>query len=564
MKKLVTVVLSALIFVMMNFAAVGCAPPGGDDIEEIDTDKTQLYVFNFDGGYGTEWLRKAKERFEALYAEKPYEEGKKGVQIVISPLKKILDGVKNNILTNKEEIYFTEYAYYNTLRAEGLLGDITPAVIGDLEEFGDEKGTTIESKLTDEHKDYLRVQEDGESHYYGIPHYAGYMGITYNVDLFTQYGAYLREKPVDGTLEGKFLFRTPGAKKSAGPDGVPGNMDDGLPRTYSEFYDLCEYLSKRGVTPLNWTGKDYKAYLTWFHAALAAQNDGLTETMRLYTQAGSAANLGTIENGVFVKDAAPTDIHSGNGYEMFRSEGRYRAYEFLEKIVTTTTYRYDKAFSSTQDILTAQDTLIKTGMPGEPVIGMLIDGAWWESEATESFDELVAAGNEDRAKDKMNFAFMPLPKADEMADDNKLTLFDQMYSMCFMKSNVAEWKKPLIYDFIKFINSNESLMEFTEITGVPKALKYNVTDMSSMTTYAKSLIQLKQSADIVYPFSGTELYLQNQGAFAPEQLCWFTASNGQKIQYPAEKMHDESRTTAEDIFSGNYAYWKDNWAKLQK
>ena len=57
---------------------------GGTGItEEVDYSRTQLYVSNFNGGYGDEWLYKLKTRFEEFYKETIFEEGKKGVQVLI-------------------------------------------------------------------------------------------------------------------------------------------------------------------------------------------------------------------------------------------------------------------------------------------------------------------------------------------------------------------------------------------------------------------------------------------------------------------------------------------------
>ena len=49
----VTVALSAI---MLTTALAGCTPKGQQGDEPVDKTKTQLYVFNYDGGVGTEWL----------------------------------------------------------------------------------------------------------------------------------------------------------------------------------------------------------------------------------------------------------------------------------------------------------------------------------------------------------------------------------------------------------------------------------------------------------------------------------------------------------------------------
>lgn len=65
--KIVALVLSVVC--VMPFAACG-ERGGGEDLNKpTDNTKTQLSVFNYDGGFGNEWLKKARDRFEAEYAD---------------------------------------------------------------------------------------------------------------------------------------------------------------------------------------------------------------------------------------------------------------------------------------------------------------------------------------------------------------------------------------------------------------------------------------------------------------------------------------------------------------
>ncbi|MBQ6844576.1 MAG: hypothetical protein IJO60_08090, partial [Agathobacter sp.] len=163
------VLLLALIMVL-SLMACGGKETGGDgtDSEKVDSNRTQLYVYNFAGGFGAEWLAAAKERFEELHKDDVYEDGKKGVQIVINNSKTSADAMMNQIEYNKEEVYFTELAYYYSLKEAGVLGDITEAVTKDLSVYGDTEGSTILSKMTDDQKAFYGVDENGETHYYGL------------------------------------------------------------------------------------------------------------------------------------------------------------------------------------------------------------------------------------------------------------------------------------------------------------------------------------------------------------------------------------------------------------
>ena len=60
----------------------------GANVEEIDKNRTQLYVYNCNSGFGTEWIAGVKARYEELHKNDVYEEGKKGIQIIINNEKK--------------------------------------------------------------------------------------------------------------------------------------------------------------------------------------------------------------------------------------------------------------------------------------------------------------------------------------------------------------------------------------------------------------------------------------------------------------------------------------------
>ncbi len=178
LKKLLTLLLAGLLCFPIA-ACGGTRGPGGGggggfQQEEIDPDRYQLYVYNFNGGYGSDWLAAVKTRYEELHKNDVYPGGKVGVQIYINPQKTSIESITNQILDNRDEIYFTEYAYYYTLKDAGVLRDITDAVTADLAAYGDPEGTTIESKMTGEQKAYYGITEDdGKVHYYGLPHYSG-------------------------------------------------------------------------------------------------------------------------------------------------------------------------------------------------------------------------------------------------------------------------------------------------------------------------------------------------------------------------------------------------------
>lgn len=571
-KRLLAIVATALCAILICPLSA-CNKSGDPDAEKVDPTRTQLYVRNYDGGYGSEWLYSAKERFEEAYRDVSYEDGKTGVQIIINKDRRKANVLASQILDDKYEVYFTEEAYYYTLLNENhALGDITEAVTADLSPFGDTAGKTILDKLSDEQKEYYGVSgDDGKKHYYGVPHYAGNMQIAYNVELFEEKGFYFKkDADLSGSLEDCFVAPKSTAAteaRSAGPDGKERTYDDGLPATYDEFYLLCDFIKQNSCTPLLWSGEVYQYYLTGLMRMLASDFEGLQQMSLNYTLDAEAKTLGTIQNGQFVRDAQTTVIGDNNRCEIARQEGKYRALQFMQTITEqvggVNKYAHPKAYNS---VFLNKDTQAeylfagKDGVTGD--IAMLIDGIWWQNEASATFERMVNAYGDEYSSMNRNFATMPLPKAsyekvNEVKNSDKtMTIYDQMLSLCFMKANVADWKKPLAKEFIKFVNSDESLIEFTQITNAPKALRYTMTDKQkeSLTPYGRSVMSLREHADIVYPYSNRTAFINNQASFGS---LFYSKINSTTNNYAPELLKDK-RATAETWFSGMYEYQKND------
>lgn len=132
---------------LMSGSLVACGGGGGDSsggntgaTEKVDPNRYQLNVSYYDGGYGSAWLTKLKERYEAAHVNDVYD-GKTGVQVMLYPNKTKAGGLVDLGLT--DDVYFTEFAYYYQLLAQGALGDITDAVTGtkaDLSVYNEEIG----------------------------------------------------------------------------------------------------------------------------------------------------------------------------------------------------------------------------------------------------------------------------------------------------------------------------------------------------------------------------------------------------------------------------------------
>ena len=229
MKKFLSKLMASIVSLSACAGLVSCGGVGGGTRQNAED---TIYVYNFNGGYGSAWLEKAKVAYEAKNPN---------VTIKINKQKPISGLSSTDVATGRDELWFSDMTPYYTFWADGVVDSITPALTAANPYDG---GKTIESKLTAEQKEFLKI--NGE--YYAVPHYSGYMGLFYNVETFEDYGFYLKkDKPTETYAENPDGYFTSYAEDfSYGPDGEEGTYDDGLPATYEEFLYLLDYMSKNG------------------------------------------------------------------------------------------------------------------------------------------------------------------------------------------------------------------------------------------------------------------------------------------------------------------------------
>ena len=126
MKKFFAILMGCALFCTMLMPTFGCSKT----VEEVDDTKTSICIANYNGGVGEVWLENVKTRFEEKYKDVSYEEGKKGVQIILDHDKKY-DGT--GVLTSlpsdtQHELYFSQLMAYNEYAASGSVMDLTELV----------------------------------------------------------------------------------------------------------------------------------------------------------------------------------------------------------------------------------------------------------------------------------------------------------------------------------------------------------------------------------------------------------------------------------------------------
>lgn len=572
MKKLLLGALSLIMALGCTVACGGNNNGGTSDVGSASekpsgvTNPYALKVFNFNGGYGSEWLSALEKRYEAEKAGKTITiDGKTydGIDVQIDAVKKVMKEMAGTYNFATNHVYFHEDVWYTTyLRNGNTFADMTEALTTDNPY---EPGTTLESKLSAEQKAYFNV--DGK--YYGIPHYAGYVGVNYDIDLFEEKGYYLKDGySYNGdTATLAACFTNVAAEKTAGPDGKKGTDDDGLPTTYDEFFMLCGWITQNGDTPITWDNGNRQKYLNWFISSLAASYEGLEQTNLNYTFSGTAKNLVSVANDGTVTKLPETEISSENGYELAKQAGKYYGLTFIEQLAKNDWYYSPAGLTNTD----AQDKFIQ-GI-GETYVAMLMDGVWWENEADSTFTSEELAGMPSR-KDR-NYGFMPLPaatneKATERANalnagKNGYTLLDTHNSLCFIGKGLSEDARKLAIDFIQFAYTDNSLAEFSITTDTTKALKYTMSDAdkAKMSAYGRSIINMQERADVVYSFSREKFYQDNEASLADYDAAFRAEVDGNTVSVPLDSF--VGGKSVKTYFDGLYTYRKNTlWNSLAK
>lgn len=498
----------------------------------VDNTKSQLYISNHDGGYGSTWLDRTIARFTEKYAEVSFEEGKQGVQIWVDKNKTLGTSLVGTIAGSSSEIFFCESGYYYSFVNNDLILDITDIVTETKHEYQgivNYNEESIESKLSQEQRTYYGVQEsDGETHYYALPHYQSFRNIVYNIDLFEERGFYFAsdgtEKDaanytvVNGTKVYEFVGRDQSKRKSAGPDGNYGTFDDGLPATYEQFFALCERLYSSNVIPVSWTGR-YQEYFTDFMTAIYADFEGAEQIKLNYTLDGMATSLVDIDENGDVTPLPDEQIDNTKGYLLAKQEGRYRTLQFAEQLINNSDkYIYPQSWSGNQTHMNAQTDFIRSYYdPSMQPIAMLFEGIYWENEAENTFPTLSQYGVNSRMD--VNYGVMPIPKYSDGQIGHERTLFEYLNAVAFINANIDESKIELAKCFLQFCYTDEELVDFTITSGCPKAVDYELGDkIDELSTYGQSVWYIKENSTIVYPCSTNSLYKSYPSTFLAENF----------------------------------------------
>ncbi|MBQ8876892.1 MAG: extracellular solute-binding protein [Clostridia bacterium] len=558
-KKGLTRALALALCAIAAVPAAACSTTGGSGGEAIDSSRTQVRVYHYNAGYGDKWVYELKTNFEALMADRSFEEGKTGVQVLIT----------GDMSARTAEQWRAEQ--YDVLFLENpqeIYTMVTTGVLESLDSIAkvanpDDNNQTIISKMTEQQQ--AAYTYDG--HLYAFPHYAGNYGIIYNRDMFEQKGFFLAAEPDEDT--GDILISATNPTKSVGPDGQPGTEDDGLPRTYQEFYDLCAEIDAAGIDPLCWPGQYQTHHIMQFVDNLTISNLGYEQANLNYTMDGTATDLIVFNDDGSIKfeDDGETpvvesvEINEENAYLLARQKGKYDAFKFFQTILSNEdNYNEQDSIKDTRrSHVEMQQMFLENGSLGMRENAMLVDGCWWQMEADATFERMKSY-DEKWAKENRKFGWMPLPQPTEEAAEaiangtKKSTFSDYLNAVACIKSGLTDAAREASLEFLKYAYTDEALANFTYTVGATIGVEYlDVVDRSKLTYYESTLIDYINKSDIVYPISGTKTYISNVSAFmAQKKYC----SPGVQDVLEAFAPYKAKNMSAEEYFIGHQNHFK--------
>lgn len=523
-----------LAVVMAGVAAcsmVACGG-GGDSGGGAQADTTVIAIANYELGVGRAWLDAATKRFSEKAKNLSYQEGKTGVSFEIQ-----VGSVNSSTMnTSANHIFFDEAnSDVRTLAQKGYLMDISDIVTEKLTEYNENK--TIEDKID---VNYRQMLKGNDGKYYGLPNTEWYPGVVYDVETFTNYGLYLAAPDaVDSTTwscnYGTAKFVGKGAdnefgtaddgKKSCGNDGEYGTADDGLPTTLVEFLVLCDYMSKRGVTPITMSGA-YELYgnylIEGLWASLAGAEgmatnftfDGELEVVDGWTEEPLFDGISYIKKPTTKK----VDVTEATGYYARDAVARYYATAMLEIIQKEGWFSEDASNSNISHTDTQGNFIFGEHADNAKAIGMMIEGSYWYIESVNcgNFEDYYGATE----KSERNLAWMSLPTSLNQpvtaGNGRESVMLETAIAYGFINANIKdEGLKQACKDFLQFLYTDESLREFTVVSGTPKAVSYTMTDAdkAKLDAFPLSVWNAKENGTVVYCGGQTNTFLTQATSF---------------------------------------------------
>ncbi len=560
-KKFLSLCLAAL----MVTPLIACGGGGGGDDSSSaggggsggGDRPNKLYIGNYDGAAGHEWLNYYEQEFEKIHTDVDVIQTNKKDEFQDTAL-------MNSVLAGENDMYFTDHSDYRQFANAGVMEDITDVVTGKFYTADGElapagQGThSIIDRMMPEYIPLYNLGTEQQPLYYGVPEFYNIAGFNYDADLFN-------EKDWFFDADGDIGVKDTDPNVGPGPDGISGNADDGEPETWEDFVELLEAIRGSGnVTPFTWSGH-YAYPRQYVLNAVRAQYEGKANMDVFYSLNGTHSEVG--------------EVTEATGYKLWDSNGIKAMLMAAKEIASNPKNYSSNSVGSTSTHLYAQNEFVLS-ISTNNRIAMLLESSYWENEARGTFNTMEEVG-EEYGYGQRDFRCMSMPRfkgTDGIPDsqNTKSTYWgDSSQKFVFLKRDGAN--KEIAKEFYKFIHTRHNMAMFTVYSGTfrPYDYKVNETEMEGASKFLTNLMEkvLDPNAEVVISdqFSGFRKYSTsgdwNLATYAFKMLVDNNSNNkvdskDDTILEPIHYFRFDAGKTVNDYWNGMKAYYNETqWAE---
>lgn len=537
-------------------------------------DEFTVYISVYNGGYGVSWIEDLAAEFNKTQTE--YK-----VEIVAEKSPTVQQEIEQDI--SMYSAVFSCEPNQQGLIAKDKLVDLTDFL--SVKPDG-ENGLTIRDKIKN-YDTWADCQSYGGEGIYGLPYGDSIIGYVFDYDFFVDnlfLNFAMPEDEAELEAQGIKYTRTGEERRpfayseatgvceageyitSAGKDGEFGTYDDGQPETEEEYMEMLGKIAGKGMKAYISSGinKDYSNEIIY---AIFAQYEGI-DGWNTFVDFDSNEKEVTLESG------EKTVITIDNGYKVYGMEGLKKAYQFISNTQANSMYMHAACNQLSISHTDAQSLYLLGYRNAADNIqsAMLVDGAWWENEATGTFNFFAENNEPDRAKGKKDYRYMLFPKLSGSpygldGNGNGSVFAARDTGSVYIIKNQSDAKIQVTKDFIAYTLTEEALCKFTRETGTMRPYVYNLTesDLAQMTPFARTVYTMyndSENISIIRPYvdlnSAPVNYATDKGT---TYLVSSRFMDGAAYTYTGVLYDGLLKTDYQSFFEGTRDYYDANtWA----
>ncbi len=443
-KKFMAIVVSLLLLCTFAFGMSGCNG-AGDGAKE-----GELTIRYFLGGYGDQWMKNAKAKFEASH---------EGVKVVLDGRSDVTDIMRSQVNSGKNlaDIYWL--AEMEEWREYVALGKITS-----LKDVYEAEVNTSEGKI--KIKDYLMpnvCQSRYLSRVPGVPEEPWTMSLA-----FMQTGIVYNEE---------MLLSTKHTTAKAGEWSV-GDTWTAPPETVTDLISYCDDLTAVGITPFAFAGKE-SDWLLRFMFGWWGQYQG-------------ANTLNTANPDVTANEGTFFDYWNYNSPEVFKQAGIGAAIDAFQSIFKGEDGQPKNAAKGVLSY-TTQDAERNFASQN---VAMVFCGAFIYNEIKDMLD----ADGDGEADFTMRMMSLPYVNGAQLGPDGEPLKMNYYFSEDAFFIPTGATNTQLAKEFLIMLCEEESLLDFTKETGELRPFQYDAQiaekDGFEYSAFTKDVINIYNTTDV--------------------------------------------------------------------